>query len=178
MGRMRTMLAACALACLSSAHADQPTEESAIRARADAWMEAMEAKDADTLDAVMAEEYALQILGGPNARVPRAEWIENATSSDWVHHGFRRPHVTVHDDVAVMVSSYAYKSPWRPPLPPTPTRSLVIDIWEQQGGEWRVVRRYAGLPRSMFWTGGVLLVVLSGLVFGTLGWLLGRRRRG
>jgi hypothetical protein len=146
--RQRLLRAALLLACLvfplsvaaldaSSASAD----EAELRRLAVVWMQALEKKDAPTLENILARDYVLQMPGDARSdHVPRGEWLKNAIGMDWTRFRYENLEVRVNGDQAEVTSRlFFHVSPF-----PIEFDSGVVDTWARRDGRWQVTRRYLG----------------------------------
>ena len=118
-----------------------PNDEAELRRLSVEWMQALEAKDAKTLEAILASDYVLQMPGDPASRaVLRAEWLRNALGMDWSRAHYENLRVRVNGDHALVTARlYFHVSPM-----PIELDSTVMDTWERRDGRWQVTDRYLG----------------------------------
>lgn len=115
------------------------TDEEALKRLSQALMQAVEKKDQQTLEALIAPEYSLQVPGSPE-RTGRGEWISNAMKKDWSNFRYEHLAVRVDGDHATVTSKLYFK------IAPIPLMldSGVVDIWIKRAGRWQVTARYLG----------------------------------
>lgn len=104
-------------------------------------MQAIESKDARTLDKLLAGDYVLQMPGDlVSDYVARDEWMRNAIKMDWSRFRYENLRVQLNGDHADVTSRlYFHVSPV-----PIELDSGVIDSWQKRNGQWQVNRRYVG----------------------------------
>jgi hypothetical protein len=102
--------------------------------------EAIQRKDSAALDRLLTDDFELRGNLHPGEPVPRDDWqvavFEAPPSS------FLFSEISVHmsgEDTAVV--SFAYDQQAKAPAPSG--RFSFVDVWRQQGGEWRLDVRYA-----------------------------------
>lgn len=150
------MIASAAVASSSPASDEKELERLSVE-----WMTAIENKDRNALESVLADNYVLQMPGDTSSQyVHRAEWLENAIRMDWSNFRYENVVARVHGDHATVSSRLFFK------LAPNPLTfdSGVIDTWERRGGKWQVTTRYLGesqLKGRISFTLGVLAGALA-----------------
>ena len=137
----------------------------------------MDRQDRGTLERVMGDSYQLHLLyGDASDTTQRQKWIDGAVERRWRHNGYDNINIVTRGDHAVMTSTHNFAPPAGGLLKPAVnTSGAVVDIWERQDGEWKVVGRYAGRWTFFEWVDRILGFVVGALLFGFVGWLLGRR---
>lgn len=112
-----------------------------ILARSSQWMDAMDRQDRGTLERVIGDSFQLHLLYGNDSDVtPRLKWIDNAVERRWRHNGYDNVNIVTRGDHAVMSSTQNFAPPAGGLLKPAVnTSGAVVDIWERQDGEWKVV---------------------------------------
>lgn len=184
----RTVLRAASLGCLvilataSEAQNEKRTsagDRAEILSRSNEWMTAMDQQDRGTLERLTGNNYQLHLLYGDEVDITsRQQWIDGAVKRRWRHNGYDDVNIVTRGDYAVMASKLNFAPPANGLLKPAvSTSGAVVDIWERQGGHWRVVGRYAGRWTFFAWIDRLLGFVVGALVFGLIGWMLGRRKR-
>jgi ketosteroid isomerase-like protein len=117
------------------------TVEDEIQRRANEWMEAVRRKDLETLESLLAPEYALQAPG--IGRMPRDQWLTAVSVYDIRSFEFEDVQVHLYGDTAVMRSRYTQKATYN-----GGDRSAefhVTDVWVRRDGQWQVVTRHTSV---------------------------------
>ena len=163
----------------SQALASVEADEAEILARSDQWMNGMDRQDRAVLETITGDAYQLHLLYGDGRDVTsRRDWIDGALKRRWRHNGYEDVNIVVRGDHAVMLSRLNFAPPANGFLKPSVnTSGAIVDIWERQSGEWRVVGRYAGRWTFFEWLDRFAGFLVGGAIFGLIGWLLGRRRK-
>ena len=115
--------------------------EQTILDRADAWQRAIEARDAEAADAILAEDYALVVTHPEPVVMPREEWLRLLPDYDVRGYEIHHRSVEVRDGVASVVQRVEMDA-----LVAGVDRSglfVLVDIWVDAGGAWRVWRRHS-----------------------------------
>ena len=122
---------------------NRPDVSAEIRARQEAWMQAWIANDRDTLERILAPEFALVVSAQPDARVDRAAWLRTA-GTEYTCESFCYDRMQVRDfgDV-VIVSSLATQRATAFGRDRSGTFFLT-DAWRiGADGAWQVIARYS-----------------------------------
>jgi len=151
---MRFIVLLCAAALLLavpvSLNAEQLTDsntapsaaEAELLSLANAWTEAINAKNRSKLQELMASEFTLHAWDD-SWQVARAEWLENLFHSYDIkeyHHSAMVPHV--YGDVAMIASRwYWHGARGAAEKKPFEEHGYVVDVWRRKGGRWQVVSR-------------------------------------
>ena len=121
-------------------HGQQHTDARDIERVATEWMTAVVARDAATLDRVLADEFRLASSLG--AFVDRAAWLRMALHEVEAE-SFAYSDVTVraYGDVAVMQSRWRQRARLRGK--DWSGEGLLTDVWVWRDGRWQVVARHS-----------------------------------
>lgn len=125
----------------ATASSGNPADEEALKQLSREWMTAIERKDKETLESILADDYVLQMPGDSEHQyVRRATWLENAINMDWSNFRYENMRVNVDGDRAVLSARLFFK------ISPNPLTfdSGVVDTWERRAGKWQVTNRYLG----------------------------------
>ena len=154
------------VASVATAASTTAPDEAELKQLSQQWMTALEEKDKERLQSLLADDFVLQIPGDSASQyVRRAEWLENANSMDWSNFRYENMAVNVEGDHAIVSFKLFFK------VSPNPLTldSGVIDTWERRGGKWQVTHRYLGestLKTRMSFVAGMLATALAlGLVY-------------
>ena len=170
------MLVGASMASATSAQAPVGDDRAAIRALAEQWMTAMDRQDRATLEKITGADFALhRSQDDTSALTSRREWIDGAMRRRWRHNGFENVDIDVRGDRAVMASTQNFAPPANGLKPNVRTSGPIVDIWEKQDGQWKVVSRYAGRWAFFEWIDRALGFIAGAVIFGLLGWMIGKR---
>jgi len=163
----------------ANAGASTGAEEAQILAQSNRWMTAMDRQDRAVLEEITGTGYQLHLLYGDRGdTTSRRDWIDGALKRRWRHNGYEDVNIIVRGDQAIMLSNLNFAPPANGILKPAVnTSGAIVDVWEKQAGEWKVVGRYAGRWRFFEWVDRFLGFALGGLLFGMIGWRFGQRKR-
>src|SRR5262245_21103439 len=165
------------IAVLAGASPSRASDEELVARLSREWMTAIEHKDRNVLESLLADDFVLQKPGDAEAQLKRrAEWLENAIGMDWS--GFRYENIVAHvqGDHATVSSILRFKIA---PFPFT-FDSGVVDVWRRRGDRWQVTTRYLGESRlslRIAFVSGILAAGLAAAVMVGLVRLVRRSRR-
>lgn len=111
-------------------------------------MDALAAKDAAALEAMLAREFTIIGVGSipADATSNRQQWLDLALKRPFPRHDVRMLQVTRAADVAVVqcILTADYPMPW---IPNGGTLQLLVtDTWILRDGRWQVLARHSSLP--------------------------------
>lgn len=114
------------------------------------WMDALAAKDASTLESMVAPEFtiigATATLEDPVGT--RADWLAIGLKRPFPRHEVKVLGVTLIGDTAVVRAVLSATYPPSPFAPEGgPVSFLVTDTWMKRAGAWQVVSRHASFHR-------------------------------
>jgi putative salt-induced outer membrane protein YdiY len=117
-----------------------PSDDADIIALEQRLFRAIEEKNRDVLDDLLADDYVLR--GSPD--VPRDTWLHNAVTLCWGPR-WNLQQLTVREHGEVQIASFILNF-YRDPLTcrAVDLRSLITDVWERRNGQWQLVVRHAG----------------------------------
>jgi ketosteroid isomerase-like protein len=112
-----------------------------VIARADAWQQAIESRDAAAATQILHDDYALVLVQPVRAVMPRQRWL--ATLDDYIVHAYEIHErlVDVNGDTAAVLQRVDQRATV---LGEDRSGTFVIsDTWLRVEGEWRVWRRHS-----------------------------------
>jgi putative salt-induced outer membrane protein YdiY len=117
-----------------------PPEDPDIIALEQRLFRAIEEKNRDALEELLADDYVLR--GNPD--VPRDTWLHNAVTLCWGPR-WNLQQLIVQEHGEVQIASFILNF-YRDPLTcrAVDLRSLITDVWERRNGRWQLVVRHAG----------------------------------
>jgi len=119
------------------------TDEEAILGREEEWRDALQARDADRCGAILAEDYALELLQPVAARMEREAWL--ALLPDYVVHAWdvEERLVAVDGDTATVLMRVNMRATVAGEDRSGPF--VITDVWRRDPGDgvWRVWRRHS-----------------------------------
>lgn len=101
------------------------------------WMDAVRRKDLETLDRIVAPEYAYTASG--QGRWTRQRWMETVSVYDIHRFAFDDVDVRAYGDTAVVLSRYRQEA--SVDGVPRSGDFLITDIWVRRDERWQVVAR-------------------------------------
>lgn len=123
------------------AQAPQATDEQVLKRLSIDWMNAIERKDKQTLEAILSSDYVLQMPGDLESQYThRGEWIKNSINKDWSDFRYENFRIRVNGHHATVSSILHFRIAPIPFSIATP----VVDTWERRGASWQVTTRYLG----------------------------------
>jgi hypothetical protein len=110
------------------------------------WMQAWQDQDRDTIEEILAPDFALVVASAPHFRLNREPWIELAVGA-YVCSRFAYEHVQFHrlsDELVVMsaIADFDAKLGGKD----RSGRFFVTDIWKKSNAGWTVCARYSSPP--------------------------------
>lgn len=102
-----------------------------------AWMEAVQRKDTETLERILAPEYTYMASG--QGKLSRDEWLDLLRIYDLHGFEFVETDIRRYADVAIVMSRYRQTASVGGV--PRTGEFLITDVWTIQEGSWRVVAR-------------------------------------
>ncbi len=141
MSRSILALAYCLAQVVAMAQTDPAIHEQLV-ARSIELMNVMERQDRAALEAMVAEEFMLEVPGD-TAAVPRAEWIDNAVNMKWDRAKFNNVKVRSFGDVAVVSSLLDYRVTTGIGIPIS-SSVQATDVWVHRNGQWLIAVRQLG----------------------------------
>ena len=139
---MGLAMAAAATTGASDARSMAPAfDQAGLIALEQSWMEAMQKRDAATLDRVLGPEFQLAGAGlFEQPPVPRAVWIDNALHRLTVRSvHFDKTRVRVFGDAATVESVFSWSGDFGGEAFTDTT--VLVDTWIRRPGGWQVVYR-------------------------------------
>lgn len=173
MTKFTLALAYCLAQTIALAQSDLSIHE-VLLARSIELMNVMERQDRAALEAMVAEEFMLEVPGD-TAVVPRAEWIDNAVNMKWDMARFNNVKVRSFGDVAVVSSLLDYRVTTGIGIPIS-SSAQATDVWVYRGGQWLIAVRQLG-EDGLFGKARMIMGLLAGLVLWLLVSLFRRWRR-
>jgi hypothetical protein len=111
------------------------------------WMNAVQKKDRETLNAMLAPEFMVRTSQDPEHPVSRAEWIQDALTNYEVRsYSFRD--VTIRAFLGVAVVSFIESQQATIKGKESSGDCLVVDIWETNHGKWQPAARFVAPTRK------------------------------
>lgn len=113
------------------------------------WMDALSAKDAATLEEMLAPGFTIIGAGSTldNATATRQEWLEVGLKRPFPKHTVKILNVTRVGETAVVQSILTGDYPPMPWVPKGGTlQFLTTDTWVQREGKWQVLARHSSVP--------------------------------
>ena len=150
------------------------SEQATVSRLSKEWTAAIEHKDREALDRIVAKDFALHMPGDDRV-VRRQEWIANVIAKDWSNFRHENLVVSVDGDRATVTSRLHFKVA---PIPIT-LDSGIVDEWEKRDGHWQVTDRHLGDSRAQHriaFFGGMLAAIVVAVILYAL-WRLVRRRK-
>lgn len=123
------------------------SEERSIRLLQQQWMQAWVEQDLETLERILAPEYALIVSSMPERLVTREQWISMLSRYTAQSFYYDKMVVRVFDDVAV-VSSLGTAGGAQIDGADRSMTFFLTDVWRKSGDRWRVVSRYSSMPET------------------------------
>lgn len=135
------LIAGLSVANPARAQAPQAADEQVLKRLSIDWMNAIERKDRQTLETLLASDYVLQMAGDRESQYThRGEWIKNAMGKDWSDFRYENFRIRVDGNHATVSSMLHFR------IAPIPfsIATGVVDTWERRGASWQVTTRYLG----------------------------------
>ena len=113
------------------------------------WMKAWQRQDRDSLDQLLAPDFALVISTAPHYHFGRKAWLDLAVGS-YVCTQFAYEHIQFHrisSDVVVMSAIADQEAQLGPE--DRSGRFFVTDIWKRSSQGWKVCARYSAPPSEV-----------------------------
>ena len=123
------------------------SEERSIRLLQQQWMQAWVEQDLETLERILAPEYALVVSSMPERLVTREQWISMLSRYTAQSFHYDKMVVRVFDDVAV-VSSLGTAGGAQIDGADRSMTFFLTDVWRKSGDRWRVVSRCSSMPET------------------------------
>jgi hypothetical protein len=105
------------------------------------WIEAVQKKDKNALDAVLAPEFTLRSSEDPENPLARADWIERALTSYEIR-SFSHRAMAIRAFLRVAVVSFVQSQQAMIGGKDYSRDCLIVDVWEANHGRWQVSARY------------------------------------
>lgn len=118
------------------------TVDQELRDRSQSWMEAIQRKDLDALDAILGEEYTYTASG--QGRWSRQSWLDTVAIYDIHRFEIRDIDVRRYGDVAIVLGEYWQEATVRGE--PRSGEFQITDVWVMRDGRWQVVARSSIYP--------------------------------
>jgi Domain of unknown function (DUF4440) len=105
------------------------------------WIEAVQKKDKPALDTILAPEFMLRSSGNPENPIPRADWVQSALTSCDIR-SFNHRAMAIRALLGVAAVSFVQSQRATIDGKDRSGDYFIVDLWEANGGKWRVFARY------------------------------------
>ena len=105
------------------------------------WMNAVEKKDRQALDAMLAPEFTVRSSADPEHTVSRIEWIQDTLTKDDVR-SHRIRSMTIRAFLGVAVVSFIESEEAATQAKKSRGDQLIVDIWKTIHGKWQPALRF------------------------------------
>jgi hypothetical protein len=105
------------------------------------WMDAVQKKDREAVDALLAPEFSERSSADPERLVSRADWMREAlTNSEIRSFSFRA--MTIRGFLRVAIVSFVESEQTTAHGKETSGERLIIDVWQANHGKWQPAMRF------------------------------------
>lgn len=122
-------------------------DEQAVCSLQHEWMQAWVDQDLETLDRILAPEYALVVSSMPEQLVTRKQWMSMLSRYTAQAFHYESMIVRVFGNIAVVSSLGTAKGGQIDGADRSMTFFLT-DVWQKSSGQWRVISRSSSIPES------------------------------
>ena len=122
-------------------------EEREIMELQRAWMKAVMAHDAATLEQILAEDFTLTSVHSSGELVSRADYIRSFGKVKNSLFSFRDVVIRIYGEMAVVNSRFHQQ--YAGDSKESAGEFLMTDVWVKRGGRWQAVSRHSSRPALM-----------------------------
>ena len=105
------------------------------------WMDAVQKKDRNALEEILAPEFMVRTSLDPEYPVRRADWIQNAVAKTEVS-SYAFHDVAIRAFLGVAIVSFVRSESTTIESEERKRDFLIVDVWETNHGKWQAAARY------------------------------------